>query len=277
MLWNGECEELGNAGKSGSLKVLVMDMLGESLSDLFYSNGKKFSLKTVCMLAIQMIERLEIVHKYGIIHRDIKPGNFVMGLGEDLSVVSLLDFGLCSYFIQKENGKHVKYNSNANFRGTHRYASINAHKKIEQSRRDDIEALAYVLIYFMKGELPWQNLRVKRKERREKVGKLKEKIAILELTCDLNSVFKKFLYYSRQLDFYQEPDYEYLKNMWRRCLKNNNFEEDYVYDWSVSSDSITTPSDSSSNLSALEANLPGRGVKRKIGQTESGRKKRRVS
>eukprot|EP01130_Rhizamoeba_saxonica_P016983 TRINITY_DN7993_c0_g1_i1.p1 TRINITY_DN7993_c0_g1~~TRINITY_DN7993_c0_g1_i1.p1 ORF type:complete len:362 (-),score=47.10 TRINITY_DN7993_c0_g1_i1:14-1099(-) len=234
MLWHGECDDLGAAGKKGSCNVLVMDLLGPSLSDLYYANGKRFSLKSVCMLAIQMISRLEILHGYGIIHRDIKPGNFVMGRDKDAGLVSLLDFGLCSYYINNKK-KHIPYKENASFRGTHRYASINAHMKVEQSRRDDLEALAYVLIYFMKGKLPWQNIKVSKKKRREKIGRMKEKISILELTMGMPKVFQKFLNYTRNLVFDEHPDYEYMIEMWKDCMSKHNYEMDYLYDWSVTS------------------------------------------
>ena len=136
---------------------MVMDLLGPSLADLYQFCGYKFSLKTTLMVAIQLIERMEYMHQLGFIHRDVKPDNFLMGLGPASSLVHIVDMGLAKKYI-KNNGKHMPYRNDKSLLGTPRYASIHSHCGEEISRRDDFEAIGYVLIYFLTGSLPWQNL-----------------------------------------------------------------------------------------------------------------------
>jgi len=212
--------------------ILVMSYLGPSLSDLFYQQGKKFSLKTTLMLGIQMLSRLERLHRAGIVHRDIKPGNFVMGPkgSASSSVVYLIDFGLAHHYRDSDN-RHMEYRDHVAFRGTHRYASITSHFRVEQTRRDDLEALGYVLIYFLQGGLPWQNLQVQRSERREMIGNMKKKVGTKELTEGLPVEFETYLDYTKALDYAEDPDYAYMTSLFENCLKLHGYEHDYVYDW----------------------------------------------
>lgn len=131
-----------------------MDLLGKSLETLFEKCGKKFSVKTVCMLADQMIRRIQYIHDRRIIHRDIKPDNFAIGVGNHKHRIFILDFGLAKKFMSSQ-GVHIKYRDNKGLTGTARYASINTHLGIEQSRRDDLESLGHVFLYFLRGSLPW--------------------------------------------------------------------------------------------------------------------------
>ena len=133
---------------------LIMQLLGKSLDKLFVDMKKKFSIKTICMLAYQMIQRVEYVHSRGYIHRDIKPGNFLMGKNLDNKKLYLIDFGLSKKYIDKNNNKHIIYKEGKGLTGTARYVSLNTHYGIEQSRRDDIEGIAYNLIYFARENYP---------------------------------------------------------------------------------------------------------------------------
>lgn len=125
------------SGCEGQYNVMVMDLFGQSLEDLFVNNGRRFDLKTTLMVGIQMIERIEYTHSKGYLHRDIKPDNFVIGRGKKSSRVYVIDFGLAKKYLQKD-GSHIPYRDNKNLTGTARYASLNTHLGIEQGRRDDI-------------------------------------------------------------------------------------------------------------------------------------------
>lgn len=135
---------------------MVMDLLGKSLENLFEANARKFSVKTVVMFGIQALDRLEFLHNKHFIHRDLKPDNFLIGLDRHKHVIHLIDFGLSKKYITRE-GKHIPYRDGKNLTGTARYASINTHLGVEQGRRDDIESLCYIMLYFLRGSLPWMN------------------------------------------------------------------------------------------------------------------------
>ena len=136
---------------------MVMDFLGPSLSDLLQFKEKSLSLETVLMLGIQMLTRIEFIHEKGFIHRDIKPENVVIGLNERINIVHIIDFGLSKRYKDKNTGQHIPYREKRHLVDTVRYASINAHLVIEQSRRDDIENIGYVLTYIYLGRLPCQS------------------------------------------------------------------------------------------------------------------------
>ena len=144
-----------SSNPSQNFHVMVMDMLGPSIEDLFQTCKRNFDLKTVLMIGHQMIQRIEKVHGERIIHRDIKPDNFLIGGTESTrDSVYIIDFGLAKCFKNSE-GEHIPYKDGKNLTGTARYASIATHKGIEQSRRDDLETIGHVLLYLVKGSLPW--------------------------------------------------------------------------------------------------------------------------
>ncbi|AET05228.2 putative protein kinase CK1-CK1 family [Medicago truncatula] len=214
--------------------VLAIDLLGPSLEDLFVYCGRKFSLKTVLMLADQMITRIEYVHSKGYLHRDIKPDNFLMGLGRKANQVYIIDFGLAKRYRESTTNRHIPYRENKSLTGTARYASCNTHLGIEQSRRDDLESLGYVLLYFLRGSLPWQGLRAAtKKQKYEKICQKKVSTPI-EVLCKSHPVeFASYFHYCHSLTFDQRPDYGFLKRLFRDLFAREGHEFDFVFDWTI--------------------------------------------
>lgn len=221
-------------GIEGDYNVLVLDLLGPSLEDLFNFCSRKFSLKTVLMLADQMINRVEYVHSKSFLHRDIKPDNFLMGLGRRANQVYIIDFGLAKKYRDPSTHQHIPYRENKNLTGTARYASINTHLGIEQGRRDDLESLGYVLMYFLRGSLPWQGLKAgTKKQKYERISEKKMSTSIETLCKAYPSEFSSYFHYCRSLRFDDKPDYAYLKRIFRDLFIREGFQFDYVFDWTI--------------------------------------------
>lgn len=217
----------------GDYNIMVMDLLGPSLEDLFASCNRKFGLKTTLMLADQMISRVEYIHTRQFLHRDIKPDNFLIGTGKKSYKVYIVDFGLAKRYIGKD-GKHIPYRENKNLTGTARYASVNTHLGIEQGRRDDLESLGYVFLYFLRGSLPWQNLKANtKKDKYEKILEKKLSTALDVLCKGFPPEFITYLTYCRNLRFDDKPDYNYLRNLLKDLFTKSGFDYDYTYDWAL--------------------------------------------
>lgn len=211
--------------------VLVMDLLGPSLEDLFNFCGRKFSLKTVLHIADQAIERLAYIHSKHFLHRDIKPDNFLVGLGQDVNTIFIIDFGLAKKYMDNR-GVHTGYREDKSLTGTARYASINTHVGIEQSRRDDLESLGYVFMYFLRGSLPWQGVKaITKKQKYDKISEKKMSTPLEVLCRNFPPEFGMFLSYCRSLRFEDGPDYVYLQQLFRTLMVNLSIPYDYIFDW----------------------------------------------
>jgi serine/threonine protein kinase len=174
-----------------------------------------------------------------------------MGRYNNKSIVYICDFGLCKKF-RDQNGKHIPFKDGKSLIGTVRYASINSHLGYEQSRRDDLESLAYSLIYFSKGSLPWMGIKAKNKT--EKYNKIFEKKLCSSFTslCDkLPNEFINFVQYIKDLDFEDKPNYQYLKSLLGRMYDKNNFNYDVIFDFS----DILIKKEKNEKESKIEPNL----------------------
>jgi len=221
-------------GIEGDYNVMVLDLLGPSLEDLFNYCGRRFQLKTVLMLADQLLGRLEYVHTKSFIHRDVKPDNFLIGLGKRQSVIHIIDFGLAKKYRDPRSHQHIPYRENKNLTGTARYASINTHIGIEQSRRDDLESLGYVLMYFIRGSLPWQGLRANtKKQKYERIMDRKMSTSTEQLCKGYPTEFRSYFEYCRSLRFEDRPDYAYLKRLFKELFYRKGFQYDNMFDWTI--------------------------------------------
>ncbi|KAH0826722.1 kinase-like domain-containing protein [Lanmaoa asiatica] len=259
-------------GKEGLHNVLVIDLLGPNLEDLFDMCGRKFTIKTVCMAAKQMITRIQSVHDKSLIHRGIKPDDFLVGVPgtKTASVIHVIgtytslhqlrfvilqptctprfhvyfdlvsvmgiparyDFGMAKHYRDPKTKLHIPYRERKSLSSTARYMSINNHLGREQSRRDDLESLGHVFMYFLRGSLPWQGLRAAtNKQRYEKIGEKKQITPISELCEGFPEEFAIYMNYVRKLEFEESPDYDFLRWLFAKVLKNIGEQDDGIYDW----------------------------------------------
>lgn len=216
-------------GQEGKYHCMVMELLGKSLQDRMSSSGNKWNNKSACLVALQVLMRIEYLHSRGIIHRDIKPENFVFGIKDKIHHLYAIDFGLSKRYYDQ---KHLPMRTKLSLTGTARYASINAHKGLEQSRRDDLEAIGHMLIYFVRGALPWSGLEAKTQE--EKYRKIREKkeTTQLEELCEGHPrAFREYLRITRDLDFMERPDYDALRKLFKEVRDQEGPIEDHQYQW----------------------------------------------
>lgn len=209
-------------GSNDDYDYLVMQLLGPSLEGLFNFCRRHFSLKTVLMLGEEMIRRIEYMHQLCHVHRDLKPDNFVVD-HESNTDIYLIDFGLARRYCQIVNGQaeHVKQVKLQSFTGTARYASISVQQHYTCGRRDDLETLGYILIYFLKSKLPWQHVPkvgtngLTAKQRKERILEIKMSTSPADLCKGLPFEFQTFVTYCRQLNFSELPSYAYLRRLMR--------------------------------------------------------------
>ncbi|KAJ1673351.1 Palmitoylated plasma membrane-bound casein kinase, partial [Spiromyces aspiralis] len=222
--------------QEGLYNLLVIDLLGPSLEDLFDICRRRFSVKTVAMLAKRMLSLIQSVHEHHLIYRDIKPDNFLIGRpqSKDANTVFMIDFGMAKQYRDPKTLQHIPYRERKSLSGTARYMSINTHLGREQSRRDDLEALGHVFMYFLRGSLPWQGLKANtNKQKYEKIGEKKQHTPI-PLLCDgFPEEFATYLSTVRKYAFEEEPDYDYLRSLFDRVLDRFGEKDDGAFDWTL--------------------------------------------
>lgn len=210
-------------GKQNELTYLVVDLLGSSLKQII-KNYKVLRLKSVLQLGIQMISRIQNLHEKKLIHRDIKPDNFLIGLNNNSNKLYLIDFGFCKNFMKNNN--HMNFIKTTKIIGTLNFVSLNVQNYFQPSRRDDIESCIYIILYLYFGKLEWEYL-----SDEFSIYKLKEQLTIQE---DVPMFIKIMLCYVRELLFDEIPDYKYLIEILEKMLRVNNFINDNNnFEWSI--------------------------------------------
>eukprot|EP01062_Namystynia_karyoxenos_P053623 TRINITY_DN4351_c0_g1_i1.p1 TRINITY_DN4351_c0_g1~~TRINITY_DN4351_c0_g1_i1.p1 ORF type:complete len:469 (+),score=88.91 TRINITY_DN4351_c0_g1_i1:86-1408(+) len=220
-------------GVEGEFNVLVIDYVGPCLGTLLAYCSGKFTLKTVLMLADQMLRRLKTLHSVLYIHRDIKPDNFTLGRGRFGHHVYLIDFGLSKRYWDPKADAHVPYRDGRPLVGTMRYVSVATHLGIEPARRDDLESLGYVLLYFSRGSLPWMGIQGDGPEKVAKIGAVKESTSVSVLCRGEHGIFKKWFTYAKTMKYEEQPDYGALRRWVQRAMDENGWEYDWQFDWVV--------------------------------------------
>lgn len=220
------------AGVSAEFNVIALELLGASLEDLLTVCGRKIGLKSSIQLGEQMIRRVESVHEGHYLHRDIKPENFLMGLGKRAETLYIIDFGLSKRYRDQKTHQHIPYKEGRSLTGTARYASINAHAGIEQGRRDDLESVLYVLIYLMRGNLPWQGIVAKTKnEKYHKIMEVKMAVSLDRLCEGCPKDLEQMVAYVRGLKFDEKPDYDRLVRTLKQVAARRSLVLDRTFQW----------------------------------------------
>ena len=223
--------ELISFGRRGKYNILVQNLLGKSIYEIWLKKKKKFTLKDICMLGIQGLERLEYIHSKNYIHRDIKPGNFLVG-NPDSSQIYLIDFGMAKKYRSSRTGKHVSFSKNYIIYGTPMFLSINSLKGLELIRRDDLESFGLILIYLYTGNLPWDKITAKDfKGLVKALREMRETLPIKTLCKGMPLEMNYYMEYIFKLKFEQDPDYRYLRSLFLNILQKIGEKNDFFFSW----------------------------------------------
>jgi serine/threonine protein kinase len=215
-------------------KILVISRLGRSLEDLAAASGHRLSLKTVLMLADQMLSCVQFCHEKGILHRDVKPDNFLIGDGSTANQVFLIDFGLAKRYRHVRTHEHIPFLEGKSLTGTARYASLATMKGQEQSRRDDMESLGYVWLYLLRGSLPWMGLdAANRRQKYQRICQVKQDTSLEDLCSGVPDEFVQYFRDVLSLPFDGTPNYANYRTAFKKLFLNAGYVYDYIYDWTL--------------------------------------------
>jgi len=217
------------SGIEGAYSVLVMPLMSRSLEDCVQKCKGTLSVKTTLLIADQLLKRLEYLHSKCYVHRDIKPENFMWGVGEKQNVLHMIDFGLSKKYYDRG---HIAFKEHRSLTGTARYASIAVHLGHEQGRRDDLEAVGHMLMYFLRGSLPWSGLEAKTKEDKyRKICETKKNTKLEDLCKGFPVAFADYLRLTRDMKFIERPDYVYFRKLFSDEFAAAGFDEDFNFEW----------------------------------------------
>ena len=255
-------------GKSGIYDILIEELLGTSLYELweFGNKKEKFNLKNVCMVALQILDRLEYIHSKNYIHRDIKPQNFVNGR-KDPNIIYIIDFGFSHQYKSSRTGKHIKYINRKMTIGSLCYLSVNSNIGYEQSRRDDLESLGYMLIFLATGSLPWlriEHLMINKFAKYNRVYNLKKKLSGEKLCEKLPEEFAKYINYCRKLDFEEDPNYDYLRGLFSSILEKNQEKNDLNFFWNTKRNNFNKEGEERKSESSTNIHKRKNGSKKRL-------------
>ena len=218
-------------GHTKDFNILIEPLLGKSLYNLYLETKKSFTLKDICYISIQCLDRIEHIHSKGYIHGDIKPENFVMGINNP-NIIYIIDFGLSKKYRSDRTGNHIQFSITKKMTGTARYASTNSLRGVQISRRDDLESLSYMILYFIMKKLPWQGVKANSLQNRyKKIYYMKKKLCENELFKKLPIEIQNFYKSIKKLKFEEKPNYILLKQYFKDILKSNNFNEYENFSW----------------------------------------------
>ena len=218
-------------GLNKNYNIMIQPLLGDSLYKIYLAQKKRFTLKDVCLIGMQCLDRLEWIHLKNIIHRDIKPENFLVGLN-DPRIIYLIDFGLCKKYRSERTLKHIQFTLTKKLTGTARYASINALKGFELSRRDDLESFCYMIIFFIIKKLPWQGIKAQTQAKRyKKICEAKENFKIDAYNNLIPKEIIKIFKYVKKLKFDEDPNYDKIRNLFKAFLNEINYKENDTFSW----------------------------------------------
>lgn len=224
-------------GKYDKYNALVMELLDKNLEALFNQCGRQFSLKTTIYVFLQLLQRIERVHSANLVYRDVKPENFLLGREgtNKANLIHIIDFGLAKQYYFPETKTHIEMQFGRSLTGTARYMSINSHLGKEQSRRDDLESIGYMMLYFVRqGKLPWSGLKADSlKQRYANICLAKRATPIETLCYGCPEAFKDYFRLVRTMEFEEKPDYQKLKKLFVKLFLKEKFEDDGLYDWSA--------------------------------------------